>query len=88
MMKSDSLKYETPRGVRLGGPKSALGMSCTSGNTDISCEDGDTATAACYPLGNSASGCLPGTSPQSSFCDPNGSSPQYGCQDGNVVQAL
>ena len=78
MTKSDSPKYEAPRGVRLGDATNGRGHpSCADGNSDISCGDGLGANATCV-TGNNAIGCLVGTD----------ATQQTGCQNGDTVTTL
>ena len=94
MTKSDGPKYEPPCGVRLGDAANARGScidgdaagSCGQGNSDVSCRPGNTATAHC-DNGMGATGCLTGTSPQTSTCNP-GSTPMGGCVTGDGVHPL
>lgn len=80
MPESDRSKYEVPRVVRLGDPTKGRGNpSCSDGNTDISCGPGTGASPHCN-AGNSAYGCLTGTSPVQ-----GGSG---GCEPGNGVYTL
>ena len=87
MTKSDSPKYEAPRGVRLGDAGNGRGMpSCANGDSDVSCDPGNTATAHCAN-GQAAAGCQPGSNPGVSTCRP-GSQPRGGCQNGTHVHQL
>ena len=84
MTKTDDLKYEAPRGVRLNDATEALGDSCISGSSDVSCRNnGGVAHPACW-TGNVAHGCLTGVGPTAG-CNPGG---HPGCMDGNEVITL
>lgn len=89
MTKSDSPKYEPPRGVRLRDAVNSLGESCLTGysargqdscadgHSDISCWPGDGASANC-DNGLGARGCLEG----------NNATSDLGCKDGSSVLTL
>ena len=78
MTKSDSPKYEPPRGERLADAANAQGgcadgdspgASCQNGTSDTSCDAGNLASAYCN-AGSNASGCDQGTAPQVLACSP------------------